>query len=125
MLDLKKVLTKLISSSYTDGTANGWDYRKYANGTFEAWRRDQLTGLTMTSSSYGTYYGDNAYKDFSSPFTCTVKFATATPTGSMGSGVFVYCINPITGGIRVEFRAHASISGANCGIYTYIKGTWS
>lgn len=50
MLDLKKLLEKILNCMYTTGTENGWFWRKYVDGTFDMWRT--YTGAPTTGSHY-------------------------------------------------------------------------
>ena len=54
MIDVKKLLAKILSCSYTDGTDNSWTYKRYTNGTYEAWRTITLSIARQTS--YGSLY---------------------------------------------------------------------
>lgn len=120
-----------------DGTtSNSWDYRLWSDGTYEAWRSANFTGITVTSSSAGTYYGTGGEKSLGVPTfpnnsNTGIKSAEATENGgSHSSGVYVYGVNTsgATGpnsSFIVIFRAHASTSNGNCGVDLYIRGTYS
>lgn len=129
MLDLKALLTKLLGCAYTSGTDNGWRYRKYADGTYEAWRFYQATGLNLSVSSAGTYYGSgaNGYRDITAPsFTKTYELVMAQDMASQSSGTYIYNIAATNGNsfIRVSYRNYASNTNASCGGDFYIRGTW-
>ena len=129
MLDLKALLTKLLGCAYTSGTNNGWRYRKYADGTYEAWRYYQATGLNLSVSSAGTYYGSgaNGYRDITAPsFTKTYTLAIGQSMSSQTSGTHIYAIGATNGTsyIRVHYRNFVSNTSASCGGDFYIRGTW-
>ena len=56
MIDLKKLLEKILSCMYTTGTSGNWHWRKYVDGTFDAW-------VYYSGSPYG---GTHYY--YASPF---------------------------------------------------------
>lgn len=126
MLDIKKLFTKILKCCYTTGTSNSWTYKKYADGTYEAWRYYQATGMALTTSSAGTYYSTSGYKDLNYPsFHSTLTFAAGKETTSHSSGVWIYNVVDNTTYLRVNYRAHASTASASCGGYFHIVGTWS
>ena len=55
MLDLKKLLTKLIACSYASGTDGIWTYRKYADHTYHAWYVNAVN-FKAGSAWLGGYY---------------------------------------------------------------------
>lgn len=104
------------------GTDNSWDYRKWSDGTYEAWRTYQATGLNCTTSSAGTYYGGSATLSFPSFHTHWLQgFGTNGP--SQSSGVYIYQVSS-NNGFRIDYRAHASSSNASCGGSFYLRGQW-
>lgn len=56
-ISLKTLLTKISGCCYVSGTANNWYYRKYADGTFEAWKT--LSGTVSHYATSGNLYGYN------------------------------------------------------------------
>lgn len=132
MLNIKKMLTKIAKCCYTTGTDNGWIYRKYADGTFEAWRRYNATGLKLTTASAGTYYGSgtDGEKALDLPsFTSgiTAIFGQEDNVYSHSSGLFIFNMvhNQSTSKLIIRFRAHASTSSGVCGVSLYIRGVWN
>lgn len=104
------------------GNDNGWDYRRWNDGTYEAWRYYQATGLNCTSSSAGTYYGGSVTLSFPSFHKHWLQ-AYATNAPSQSSGVYVYQVSA-NNGFRIDYRAHASASNASCGANLYLRGSW-
>lgn len=124
MLNIKKLLAKMLGCCYSTGTNNSWTYKKYADGTYEAWRYYQATSLVITSSSAGTYYGGT--KDINYPsFHSSLIYAGCTESTSHSSGVWIYQLVDGTTFLRAEYRAHSSTASGNCGGYFHIVGTWS
>ena len=127
--DLKAILEEMYPPSTVyiveTGTDNNWAYRKWSDGTYEAWQYYQATGLTMTTSSMGTYYNESTgTKTLSFPSFHTnwlQGYATNAPTQS--SGVYVYQVNA-NNGFYISFRAHASTSNGSCGCNLYLRGRW-
>lgn len=54
MLNVKALLTKILSCVYTTGTDGAWSYRKYPDGTFEAWQTKTVNVARQTA--YGSLY---------------------------------------------------------------------
>ena len=121
---------KLIDSVAKDfivdyGTDNSWNYRKWNSGRFDAWRFYQATNLTITTASAGTYYGGSAsltLPSFNNSTSCVV-YATNTISQSSGVYIYNYTIASKTT-ITINYRAHTSISGANCGGAFFVTGYW-
>lgn len=104
------------------GTNNNWQYRKWSDGTYEAWQYYQATGMTISTSSGGTYYGGNKTLSFPSFHTNWLQgYATNNP--SQGSGIYVYQVSA-NNGFRIDYRAHASQTNASCGASLYLRGRW-
>lgn len=53
MLDTKALLTKIVNV-FVGGTDNGWNYKKYPDGTYEAWKGIPLN--IARSTAYGALY---------------------------------------------------------------------
>lgn len=126
--DLSAILNEVLPSAAVDyvveqGTDNSWVYRKWNSGIFEAWRYYQATGLTLTTSSSGTYYGTSKLISLPS-FALTLACATSGETPSQSSGVYIYQTVKNGSGLEIVYRAHASSSGVNCAGYFHIIGTW-
>jgi hypothetical protein len=105
------------------GTDNSWTYRKWNSGVFEAWRYYQATGLTLTTSSMGTYYGTS--KSIALPsFTLTITCSTYGDTVGHGSGIYIYQTQKSGDNLQIDYRAHASSTSGQCGGFFHIFGTW-
>ena len=105
------------------GTNNGWEYRKWSDYTYEAWKSKDFDNLTLTSQSAGTYYGADKTDTLPS-FSASVTSAFGqTNGGALSSGIYLYRIqhSPFT----ISFRAHASVSNGAAGVDFYIRGTWT
>lgn len=121
---------KLVDSVAKDfiveeGTNNSWIYRKWKNGYYEAWRFYQGSNLTITTASAGTYYGGSASISLPSFNATTTVYCTYGNYPSQSSGVYIYqtSVSSKTT-MAIYYRAHTSVSGANCGGYFYIRGTY-
>lgn len=126
-LDLKELIAKLTNTPMIveEGQNNSWTYRKWSNGKYEAWQKYQATGLVMTTQSAGTYYGANKQLNLPS-FNTAVKCVTYGNTTSQSSGVYIYSVEPTSGGqLTVNYRAHVSVSSGSCGGYFFIIGEWT
>lgn len=112
------------------GTDNGWKYRKWNNGDYDAWRDYNSTGMSLTSSSAGTYYNGtvgNGIKNITLPsFNVGLNFyATANPTPSISSGVYIYSLGRLDETtLQVGYRAHASTSSGVCNGTFHVHGRW-
>lgn len=130
MLDLKALLTKILKCLYTSGTDNGWTYKKYMDGTYEAWRTYNATGMSLTSASAGTYYNatvGNGIKNITLPsFNVGTDYvAFANPMPSISSGVYIYSVGKLNATtLQIGYRAHASTTGGVCNGMFYVRGNW-
>lgn len=107
------------------GTSGIWTYRKWNSGAYEAWGEYEASGMTLTTSSAGTYYGSNGAKEIALPsWSLSCTFAVAQEQLSRSSGVYIYNISRTATKLTVDYRAHASSSNALCGGMFYVKGTW-
>lgn len=107
------------------GNDETWAWRKWKSGWVELYAYHQFTGLNLTSTSMGTYYGPA--QNINLPFQLTdVYYSDAREVSVRGSGVYVYDIGFIDNNtvISTQFRAHASSTNANCGVKFYILGTY-
>ena len=106
----------------TGTTSNNWDYRLWSDGTYEAWRSHGFTGMALTTSSAGTYYGGGTTLGvplFPNNGNTGVLQCICTANGafSHSSGVYLYQVlhssaTTATANMTFQFRAHASISPA-------------
>ena len=106
------------------GTDNAWHYRKWSDGTSEAWVRIEktLTGTSTAAPWTGNMYnmGTSNYPDglfLSAP--------TGTISGSVGSGYCVVSYMQFYGnGISTTLTSNVTGS-QNCVIRAYAVGRWS
>lgn len=125
----------VVGITETGTTSNNWDYRLWSDGTYEAWRSHGFTGMALTSSSAGTYYGGGTTLGVptfpnNSNTGVTQCLCTASNAFSHSSGVYLYqtehaSATTATSNLTFQFRAHASTSNAACGLDIYLKGTYS
>lgn len=115
-------------------TSNSWDYRLWSDGTYEAWRSHGFSGMALTSSSAGTYYGSGTTLGVplfpNNGNTGVLQcFCTANNAFAHSSGVYLYQVvhnaTTATADMTFQFRAHASTNSASCGIDIYIRGTYT
>ena len=90
MLDVKKLLTKILSKLYVSGTTTAgsitWNYRKYADGILEMWGQATTTlaiaTYAGTSGTTGGLYTTASTYDIAMPsFVRSVRFITAELSG--------------------------------------------
>ena len=117
MLNLKALLAKILRCVYTTGTDNGWTYKKYADGTYEAWRTYNATGMSLTSASAGTYYNSsegNGLKNIALPSfnVGTGYVAFANPTPSISSGVYISSYS-----LQMWNRSNSALSNQSFRLY--------
>lgn len=108
------------------GMDNSWNYKKWSDGTFEAWGQFNATGLTLNTASAGTYYNSTSgVKNFALPsFTSTISIVLVKEIASMSSGIWIYTAQRNGSNLQVDYRAHASTSSGVCNGCYYIRGTW-
>lgn len=128
-LNIKHFLTKVANSFYAceKGIDNGWTYYKYPDGTYEAYQRIQLSGLSLTTASAGTYYGDDSAHDYSYPsfhINGSGIYGNAIACPTLSSGIYVYSVELYPTVYRVNVRATASNTSANIGVWMHVKGRW-
>lgn len=108
MLDLKKLLTKTLGCCYSLGTDGYWEWKKYADGTFEMWRH--YGGAPTTGTHYTTMNGFYGYyvTGFTFPSSCSPVNANyfikttwwvgsgftidASGLGRTATGFTIYCL---------------------------------
>ncbi len=71
MLNLKKLLTKLVSCGYTSGADRIWTYRKYVDHTYHAWC------VANVALGAGTALGGGYFHPASSPLFTPPSFSTS------------------------------------------------
>lgn len=115
-----------IADYVTEIGNNGtWSWRKWNSGWVELFTYHQYSGLNITSSSAGTYYGGE--QTINLPFRLVEFYHShAEETATRSSGVYVYDVSLANNNtqVKTQFRAHASSSNASCGVKFYILGTY-
>lgn len=102
-----------------------WKWRKWASGRVELIGSNQYSGISMTRSSEGTYYGNGSEstKTIALPFTLSsVDYIGTQEVSTRSSGVYVYDVSVSGTTLSTQFRAHSSQSGSYCGVRYYIIG---
>lgn len=114
--------------AYTKGTDNNWTYKKYTDGTYEAWLRYNATGMALTSASSNTYYNaTSGVKNVTLPSfnVGTDYYVTGQEQPSMSSSVYIYSIQTYSATqMQVSYRAHASTNNAQCNGMFHLFGKW-
>lgn len=122
------------------GSSGGWTWRKYSDGTFDAWGEQDFSNITLDTSSSNTYYNnaceeasetkESGQKKITLPFDFNISNCLVWPKEkpSMSSGIWVYnsgIDNQTEKTLRTDFRSHASLAKAVCSVKYYIHGKWS
>lgn len=102
------------------GTDGIWQYRKWSDGTYDAWGKLSATGLELTQQSGGTYYSATSVPLPNPSFSTGIASVELTPTAPLQSGIFVYRATAN----NIDFRAHSSMSNASAAAFVQIRGTW-
>lgn len=86
MLDVKKLLAKLLKCDYVieEGTSDIWKYRKWASGIAECW--GTRTVSLNINQGFGTLYYQTFTQDLPSNLFTQIDSVTATRGGAGGSG---------------------------------------
>ena len=103
------------------GTSNGWDYRKWSDGTMECWRTYSASiAVNTQSSSYGGYRsGTLNIPTFPVTFTA-VPSVTATVNSS--GGIWLNNVIPTTTGGTFFLSCGSSNDAATRSIAFYVIG---
>lgn len=128
MLNVKKLIKKILGCCYVTGSSGDWAWKKYTDGTFELWGYVTKT-QPLSAASAGTYYNANENKRVDLPIDFYIKSCRVVAIASppLSSGVYVYEIGwsaQYARAIDVGFRAHASVSNAACSAEVFVTGTW-
>ena len=127
MLDIKKLLTKMLGCCYTLGTDGYWTWKKYADGTFEMWRH--YGGIPTTGTHYtaiNNFYGYYV-SSFSFPALCRPTNANYFVKTSwwIGNGFALDATG--YGKTATEFNIYALATASNQTSVTadiYVVGRW-
>ncbi len=122
MLNMKKLLTKILNCAYTKGTTTAgsvtWEYRKYANGTLEMWG-SATTTLAISTASGSLYTTASTYDIAMPSFVTGVDFITAELSGGGWAD-----ITDMTNPPKLRLYAPTSFGSASRTLRYYMKGTW-
>ena len=122
MLNIKKLLTKILGCCYTQTASGNWVYRKYADGRFEGWYKSTAT-LTI-GTAIGSLYQTASNSSISFPITLT-ELTYADVKGNTSSyGVWSYLITTSTSFVSYRLCSASSRASASYNIAAYISGTW-
>ena len=122
MLDMKKALTKLMTQPMLleTGTDGIWKYRKWSDGTYDAWY-DGTINLLTGSSWIGGYCHKSSSGLTVPSFSNTVSYLYAQPNGAT---LAIFC-----GYERGTLFTYWFNGGAgtfdNLAVSIHIRGTWS
>ena len=114
----------VVDKSLTN-SADTWSYIKWASGRVEAWGKFSKSGMALTSASGGTYYNSSGYDARTLPAGLKysqVMSATASLTGTVSTGVFVYTVSGTGTDLWTYFRAHTSTASASVNYYVRVEG---
>ena len=120
-------LSSAVDCIVDEGSEGIWKYRKWKNGTYEAWGTYNATGLTLTTASGGTYYSTTNPEVNLPSFSVACDYAFGNEqrnVGQISSGIWIYAITTYATKLGIEFRAHSSISSGACGCAFYVHGRW-
>ena len=118
--------TETTAHIIDEGTSGIWKYKKWSDGTYEAWGYYQANNLVLTTSSAGTYYGSSQNILYPNIHVGPLISSTYGNTTSQGSGIYIYNTEDYgDSGLHVNYRAHTSVSSGVCGGYFYIKSIWT
>lgn len=129
MLSWKTIIRHLLHGSYTTGSSGSWRWKRYADGTFDAWCTRSGNYSFTSGSTNGLYFSgidNNTMPAAIGAKTVTgVTYGVVTPTD--------YIIVPIpswnVSGTSWNFRMRIGRVGASAAAqvqYTYrVTGTWT
>lgn len=114
-------LSEVANYVIEEGTDNTWTWRKWSDGTCEAWRTWEGTGTT-DGSVLGGYYKSIEFSFPENLFNVTPHFAVAS--GRMGTGVSMVCARDLYA-TKLVMHILTNQSGSSSIILrAYVKGTW-
>lgn len=105
------------------GTSNGWSYRKYADGYFEA-SREFTTNVAISTSSGGIYFSPSIGIGVPSAFNiASVLYANCNYSGAEGIWAKINSAN--ASGFSVGLVSSVTRPAASRTLYCTLKGRWS
>ena len=122
MLDIKKLLTKVLNCCYTQGTSGNWTYRKYADGTAECWGT-HTPSIACSTNYMGGYWG---YKDVAFPiglFNAKPSITVSGMTKNYGMHT-VDIYNSSSTSARIYAWNRTTSSGLTYPVSIYAVGKW-
>lgn len=131
---IKDACDNADSCGYESGTESGWTWKRYSDGTFDAWYKGTVAcnGMTVFGSGTGLYAAEK-FLDLSNIFDFSISDATVSMTtkNTAGSGFVTiwrafYTTTSLISSSVISFRVVGT--AANAGNVTYdlhIHGTWS
>ena len=106
MLNMKKALANILSTTLCieSGTSNGWIYKKYSDGTFEAFKQYPLNvAANAWTSGSGAYY--SGIIDFgTTPFTFDTDTAVLVGSAGQQCKLINASLNGTTGYVASRFE---------------------
>ncbi len=117
-----KLVELAILADYVveEGKSGNWTYRKYANGTFDAWLRQAGPTLSSWTASGNMYYGD--------VITINLPFTIVSDSGVAAISLNHQCMasNVVVGASSLNFRPMRGQSSTITAlvIYMVLHGKW-
>lgn len=129
MLKIKELINKLLKCAYTTGSSGNWTWRKYADGTYDAWFNNGGGGSTGSLTAFG-----NGAGGYSPTFTHTLptEIGSTDITWFRGSCyqssylMDIWAVSKTANSVTnryVRYGATAAASGVS--FMLEVHGTWS
>lgn len=114
----------VVETSIPSGISNGWNYRKFSDGTYEAWQTKHIT-TNITTQSSGVYISTSEIPINAPSFSTSVSYGLANIVSNIDEILFILQVEPYQNTLRILMGAHASKSSATCELAIRIEGEWS
>ena len=123
MLDIKVLLTKILSKLYVSGSTTAgsitWTYRKYLDGTLEMWGTATTT-LAIGTVSGSLYTTASTYSIAMPSFVNAIDFITAELSGGGWADITDFNNPPY-----LRLYAPTSYGSASRTLRYHMIGTWT
>lgn len=125
MLNLKALLAKLTKNAFESGVTGNWSYRKYADGTFEAWCAD--TNNVALQTTWGALYVSSSPIQVTLPSFADMAGWTVIPAANGGEWIRIITKTGTQDPPYFTYTPAAAVSrnAASRTAYFYVTGTWS
>ena len=101
------------------GITDGWRYKKYSDGTYEAFKQD-VANIAITTANGSIYYGDSATITF--PHSVTPLIVNANVTGTSTTNAWCSVINIAASSCKLRLFRGTSSAAADYRYGITIKG---